>query len=261
MTPKTSDRPSSKQPRRAKSNAIDDPVFFAVEQIAKLIGSGRYAPGERLIEADFERELGLGRVPVREALRILAGDGVVELVKNRGARIPVISRSHLIEMLQVQDALVRLALEEMVVSADYSEHMERLFEITRKMRERADARDHRGILRAMIRYHELVVEASGNQYLKNITRRHYLYHYERHVRDMARFEHLERAVAPYEKATQALLQRDGVRAYRCMRLKNYEFIAELSAESPHSSHETTEPSPPAGENRKPATRKRKAALV
>ncbi|MET0985587.1 MAG: GntR family transcriptional regulator [Steroidobacteraceae bacterium] len=80
MSSKPLARRRSKLPARAKTRVMEDPVTYAVEQIAKLIGSGRYAPGERLVEADFERSFRLGRVPVREALRILAGDGVVELV-------------------------------------------------------------------------------------------------------------------------------------------------------------------------------------
>jgi DNA-binding GntR family transcriptional regulator len=214
--------------------------MFAVEQISKVIGSGRYAPGERLVEADFERELGLGRVPVREALRILAGDGVVELIKNRGARIPIIELDRLVEMLQVQDALIRFALEEMVTRPNYDLHLQRLSEQTRKLRERLEANDVRGVLRGMVRYHMLVVEASGNEYLKNITRRHYLYHHERHVRDLAPIELLARAVSAYEEATEALHQRDAERAYQCMRLKNYDFIAGLKAQ--HQAQKTATPS-------------------
>lgn len=245
-------RRAAKIPKRSKSDA-EDPVTLAVEQISKVIGSGRYAPGERLVEAEFERELGLGRVPVREALRILAGDGVVELIKNRGARIPVIDLARLVEMLQVQDALIRFAFEEMVAHPRYGVHMQRVSAATRKLRERAAARDARGVLRGMIRYHMLVVEASGNQYLKNITRRHYLYHYERHIRDLASMDLLQRAVDAYEEATRALLQRDGARAYHCMRFKNYDFIAGLEAEGPSAT--AARPSQPAGVTKKPLRRR------
>jgi DNA-binding GntR family transcriptional regulator len=255
MRSKTPGRRTARIPKRCKSDA-EDPVTFAVEQISKVIGSGRYAPGERLIEADFERELGLGRVPVREALRILAGDGVVELIKNRGARIPVIDLERLVEMLQVQDALIRFALEEMVLNPNFDAYMERVSELTRKMRERAEAQDVRGVLRGMIRYHVLVVEASGNQYLKNITRRHYLYHYERHIRDLASIDMLDRAVNAYEQSTKALLQRDGARAYQRMRFKNYDFIAGLEAESPSAN--AASPSPSAGVTKNPARRRSKA---
>lgn len=49
--------------------------------------SGRHEPGSRLGEVELARELGMSRTPVREALRRLASDGLVDLTANRGARV------------------------------------------------------------------------------------------------------------------------------------------------------------------------------
>lgn len=51
------------------------------------IAQGRLAPGEWLREGAVAEGLGLSRTPVREALRVLAAEGLVELVHNRGARV------------------------------------------------------------------------------------------------------------------------------------------------------------------------------
>lgn len=51
------------------------------------IAQGRLSPGEWLREAALAEGLGLSRTPVREALRVLAAEGLVELVHNRGARV------------------------------------------------------------------------------------------------------------------------------------------------------------------------------
>jgi DNA-binding GntR family transcriptional regulator len=51
------------------------------------IATGRYAPGDWLREGALAAGLGLSRTPVREALRALAAEGLVELVHNRGARV------------------------------------------------------------------------------------------------------------------------------------------------------------------------------
>ena len=48
---------------------------------------GRYQPGERLVAADLAAQFNVSRAPVREALAILVGEGVVEIKKNYGARI------------------------------------------------------------------------------------------------------------------------------------------------------------------------------
>lgn len=59
----------------------------AYEALRAGIVAGRYAPGEWLREGALAEGLGLSRTPVREALRALAAEGLVELVHNRGARV------------------------------------------------------------------------------------------------------------------------------------------------------------------------------
>lgn len=60
---------------------------LAYEAIRTGIGSGEFAPGTWLRESGLASTLDLSRTPVREALRMLASEGVVELVHNRGARV------------------------------------------------------------------------------------------------------------------------------------------------------------------------------
>lgn len=60
---------------------------LAYEALRERIAAGEVTPGEWLREAAVAASLGLSRTPVREALRLLAAEGVVELVHNRGARV------------------------------------------------------------------------------------------------------------------------------------------------------------------------------
>jgi DNA-binding GntR family transcriptional regulator len=55
--------------------------------LARRIISGEQAPGSRLAETKLAELAGVSRSPVREALRILAGEGLVELVPRSGARV------------------------------------------------------------------------------------------------------------------------------------------------------------------------------
>ncbi|MFI7059247.1 GntR family transcriptional regulator [Streptosporangium canum] len=59
----------------------------AVDHLRSLILTGRYAPGDRLGEVELAQVMGVNRTPVREALRQLQVEGLVELVANKGARI------------------------------------------------------------------------------------------------------------------------------------------------------------------------------
>ena len=75
-----------------QASAPADPTRAAHTQLAydavrERIASGTVVPGEWLREHAVATSLGLSRTPVREALRLLAAEGVVELVQNRGARV------------------------------------------------------------------------------------------------------------------------------------------------------------------------------
>src|SRR6478735_6294634 len=60
---------------------------LAYDAIRARIMAGEVAPGQWLRESTVAGSLGLSRTPVREALRMLATEGVVEMVPNRGARV------------------------------------------------------------------------------------------------------------------------------------------------------------------------------
>ena len=61
--------------------------------LRERILSGELAPGERLVEGRLSEELGVSRMPVREALRALAAEGIVAIEPRRGATVPRRSRS------------------------------------------------------------------------------------------------------------------------------------------------------------------------
>jgi DNA-binding GntR family transcriptional regulator len=73
------------------------------------IRSGRYAPGQRLVEADLTAELGVSRGPVREALRRLAAEGLVELIPHRGAVVRRLSARDALELFEIRTELEAMA--------------------------------------------------------------------------------------------------------------------------------------------------------
>lgn len=77
-------QPAAGQDVRAGPSAT---TARAYEAIRERIASGAYAPGLWLPEPMVAASLGLSRTPVREALRMLAAEGSVELIHNRGARV------------------------------------------------------------------------------------------------------------------------------------------------------------------------------
>ena len=89
----------------------------ALEQIRLAIQEGRYAPGQRLIESDLIEAFAVTRGPLREALRRLGTEGIVELIPNRGAIVRMFSLKELIDLFRIRESVeglaARLAAEKM----------------------------------------------------------------------------------------------------------------------------------------------------
>src|SRR3954469_9906000 len=78
------------------------------DQIRGRILDGRLRPGERLVEERLSAELGVSRVPVREALRSLSMEGLVRLERNRGATVTEITPELVAELVEVRTLLEAL---------------------------------------------------------------------------------------------------------------------------------------------------------
>lgn len=88
-------------------------VFFAMTTLRDAIVSGVYPPGSRVIEAEVANRLQMSRTPVREAIRRLAGEGIIEHHPNRGAVVPAWDLDAIKEVFDLRELLevhaIRLA--------------------------------------------------------------------------------------------------------------------------------------------------------
>lgn len=81
-----------------------------LQALRTQILSGEIHPGERLRQEDLAERLGGSRLPVREALRTLAAEGLVEIEANKGARVPVLDRGEVDTLYRMRERLEPLAL-------------------------------------------------------------------------------------------------------------------------------------------------------
>lgn len=86
--------------------------MHAYEAIRQGIVSGKYRPGSRLVADQLARELDVSKVPVREALRHLAAEGLVELIRNVGAQVQVFDERSWQETMVTLGALEGLVMAE-----------------------------------------------------------------------------------------------------------------------------------------------------
>jgi DNA-binding GntR family transcriptional regulator len=139
-------------------------VELAVERLSREILSGRTDPGERLVEEQLTRRLGISRAPLREAMRLLAQQGLVEHIPRRGARVATLSDSDVRELYEVRDVLERHAVESMPPTADLTA----LRAALQVMREATEADDRLELANAHRRFHVEVVALGGNRQLADL---------------------------------------------------------------------------------------------
>lgn len=81
------------------------------DRIMHLLDSGELTPGDRIISSELAQQLGLSRAPVREALHALAGQGLVELLPDRGAMLRPMSRTDLAQVYEITAPVAAIGLK------------------------------------------------------------------------------------------------------------------------------------------------------
>ncbi len=133
------------------------------EELLDDILSGRVKPGDRLVESQIAKRMGMSQSPVREALRDLVAMRFVEVEPHKGARVRSIQRREILEIYPVRAALEELAGKLAVENkADCFDELE---ESMAMMVRAFKARNARKMAHWDTRFHRAVIKGSGNQIL------------------------------------------------------------------------------------------------
>ncbi len=179
----------------------------ATDRLRDLIVQGRLAPGVRLNERLLTAQLGVSRTPLREAFKVLATEGMVELLPNRGAIVSQMDPVRLSESLAVMGALEALAGELACRNASDAQINE-----IRALHYEMLAYHARGDLAGYFKFNQAIhlklVKYSGNAVLYNIYRQ--LNGNVRRARYMANLskERWDAAVREHDEILAALGARD-----------------------------------------------------
>lgn len=138
------------------------------ETIKRRVESGRYVPGQRLVEADLTRELGVSRGPVREAFKRLSGEGVLTLNRNRGAVIRAQSREEVRETLVVLESLTGLAAKLAARHIDEPGCRAQVAAALRRLQQYEHSGETLDFLRERRRFYDLLIEIGGNRELARL---------------------------------------------------------------------------------------------
>ncbi|TPG39208.1 GntR family transcriptional regulator [Roseomonas nepalensis] len=141
----------------------------AVDKLREAIVSGHFQPGQRLVEAELCRLLGISRGSVREALRRLEGERLVVITPNRGPSVTELSWEEAVQIYDVRRLLEgeAAALAARRATAAQREEMEAALEAFEAA---VAAEDALGRVGATACFYDLVLAACGNAVVDEILR-------------------------------------------------------------------------------------------
>lgn len=217
MKTRRSDHPRRRVDQRGKLAISRVPLHEQVAaEIRNMIVSGKLLPGEKIRVSQLAEDLDVSLTPMREALKILDKDGLVELMTNRGARVSEISVEGTRSLFEVISRLEALAAE-LAASRITDEEMRTLQELHLRMGECHRTGDLPAYFNLNRQVHDLVVAAAKNPELTRV-RTGLAFHVERaRFLSVATDAHREKSMQDHERLMAALRQRDAGAAHEVWR--------------------------------------------
>ncbi|WP_298835325.1 GntR family transcriptional regulator [uncultured Piscinibacter sp.] len=211
-------------------------------RLRSMIFERQLAPGQWVDELALAREWQISRTPLREALKVLAAEGLVVPVPRQGCRVAEIAEEEADELLPVMALLEGRCAYEAVRKASDAD-VRRLQGLHEQLEKHAAAQDIEAYYRANHEFHTAVQALAGNRWL------------DRATGDLRRFVRLlrgrqlswpgriEASINEHRVLLDAIVQHDAARAERVM---HDHLLAQLAALKALRQHEKSEGTPHAG---------------
>lgn len=138
-----------------------------LDELRQRIIDGVYPPGTRLVENELASQLGVSRVPVREAMRVLESEGFVETIPRRGAVVVELSARAVEELFDVREALEVLASQQGAERATRTD-LRRVERTLTRARKALDTEDLVALGGANEAFHDEILKLSHNNLLQGV---------------------------------------------------------------------------------------------
>jgi DNA-binding GntR family transcriptional regulator len=135
-----------------------------VARLRHMLTEGEIPPGSRIPERELCDTMSISRTPLREALKVLAADGLVVLLPNRGSRAAKLTRKDVKELFEVCEALEATA-GELAGQRISDRQLGEIAALQVRMVEHYEARDLLAYYRCNRQIHEAIVRAADNAVL------------------------------------------------------------------------------------------------
>jgi len=193
------------------------PIYEEVaERLREQIFAHELAPGSWLDEQALALQFGISRTPMREAIKVLASEGLVTMKMRRGAYVTEVDRRDLEQIFTILSLLEGQAAKETASKASESQ-LTLLDNIHQRLEKTAADRDIEQFFDVNSRFHELILEIAGNKWMNGVIvdLRKVLKLQRRN--SLANGGRLHQSLLEHRQILQAILKRDSVAAELAMR--------------------------------------------
>jgi DNA-binding GntR family transcriptional regulator len=201
----------------APSDVISSPDKV-VDAIYRGILMGRFVPGQKLIEADLGLSFGVSRGPVREALKRLSAEGVVESTRHRGGYIRVLTRREAIDFLEILEVLTCFIARKAVAAAGITRNAAEVREAFEMLaRYRNPLSKGKRLLEQRVHFYDTLIKAGGNSQIASVMPMMRIHLLRLQVERYFSSSDLRNRIDEYAAVTEAVLSGDAPQAERAMR--------------------------------------------
>jgi len=137
---------------------------LVADAIVNAVAQGTLEPGQRIIEVDLANQLKVSRVPIREGIKLLQAQGILNVIPNRGARVAPFDSRVVDQVHDARVALERIAVREATLAYQREPRLlDGLREIISRMERMARWSDWVEFRRCDVAFHREICRASGNE--------------------------------------------------------------------------------------------------
>jgi DNA-binding GntR family transcriptional regulator len=196
---------------------INRPLYEDVaERLREQIFSHELAPGSWLDEQSLALAFGISRTPMREAIKVLASEGLVTTKMNKGAYVTEVDRRDLEQIFTVLSLLEGQAAKETALKATEAQ-LTQLDDLHHRLEKAAADRDLEQFFEINVKFHDVIQEIAGNKWMNGVIAD------LRKVLKLQRRDSLGRggrllsSLIEHREILQAILKRDSLAAEAAMR--------------------------------------------
>ena len=139
----------------------------ALQEIREAIRKGKLKPGDRLVEMQLAKEMHISRFPIREALRYLEKEGLVETKPFKGTYVAQLTERDMEELYSLRSAIEAFAIRTLIKHID-AEKIKKFETIFQSMQQASKNEDLDKLISEDFRFHQTICELSDHRKLLEV---------------------------------------------------------------------------------------------